>query len=101
MAAEYEKKMAQGRLETHFGGVERFAAIARQVKGWGERHLPPALFETLSATPDGIAALHHMMRAGEPRFLAGMATRRSVTRSDCAAWPRRARGSRDSPSADR
>ena len=73
MAAEYEKKMAQGRLEAHFGGAERFAAIARQVKGWGERHLPPALFETLSATPDGIAALHHMMRAGEPRFLAGEA----------------------------
>ncbi len=38
MAAEYEKKMAQGRLEAHFGGAERFAAIARQVKGWGERH---------------------------------------------------------------
>ena len=71
MAAEYEKKMAQGRLEAHFGGAERFAAVARQVKGWGERHLPPALFETLAATPDGIAALHHMMRAGEPRFLAG------------------------------
>lgn len=33
MAAEYEKKMAQGRLEAHFGGPERFAAIARQVKG--------------------------------------------------------------------
>jgi hypothetical protein len=73
MAAEYEKKLAQGRLEAHFGGPERFAAIARQVKAWGERHLPPALFETLAATPDGIAALHHMMRAGEPRFLAGEA----------------------------
>ena len=71
MAAEYEKKLAQGRLEAHFGGAERFAAIARQVKSWGQRHLPPELFETLAATPDGIAALHHMMRAGEPRFLAG------------------------------
>jgi hypothetical protein len=51
MAAEYEKKMAQGRLEAHFGGPERFAAIARQVKGWGERHLPKPLFETLAPRP--------------------------------------------------
>jgi hypothetical protein len=42
MAAEYEKKMAQGRLEAHFGGPERYAAIARQVKAWGECHLPAA-----------------------------------------------------------
>jgi hypothetical protein len=71
MAAEYEKKMAHAKLKAHFGGPERFAAIARQVKGWGQRHLPKPLFETLSASPDGIAALHHMMRAGEPRFLGG------------------------------
>ncbi len=71
MAAEYEKKVAHGRLEAHFGGPERFSAIARQVKAWGARHLPKPLFETLSATPDGIAALHQMMRAGEPRFIGG------------------------------
>jgi hypothetical protein len=82
MAAEYEKKMAQGRLEAHFGGPERFAAIARQVKAWGQRHLPPALFETLAATPDGIAALHHMMRAGEPRFLAGDAPAAGPTQDE-------------------
>jgi hypothetical protein len=82
MAAEYEKKMAQGRLEAHFGGPERFAAIARQVKAWGQRHLPPTLFETLSSTPDGIAALHHMMRAGEPRFLAGDAPAAGPTQDE-------------------
>jgi hypothetical protein len=82
MAAEYEKKMAQGRLEAHFGGPERFAAIARQVKAWGQRHLPPALFETLAATPDGIAALHHMMHAGEPRFLAGDAPAAGPTQDE-------------------
>jgi hypothetical protein len=82
MAAEYEKKLAQGRLEAHFGGPERFAAIARQVKAWGQRHLPPALFETLSATPDGIAALHHMMRAGEPRFIAGDAPAQGPTQDE-------------------
>ena len=71
MAAEFERRLAQAKLEQHFGGAERFAGIARQVKGWAERHLPKPLYETLSATPDGIAALHHMMRAGEPRFVGG------------------------------
>ena len=95
MAAEYEKKMAQGRLEAHFGGPERFAAIARQVKGWGERHLPPALFETLSATPDGIAALHHMMRGGEPRFLAGDAPAAGPSQNELDALVRDPRYWRD------
>ncbi len=82
MAAEYEKKMAQGRLEAHFGGAERFGAIARQVKAWGSRHLPKPLFETLSATPDGIAALHQMMRAGEPRFIGGDAPAAGPTQDE-------------------
>jgi hypothetical protein len=71
MAREYERRLGQSRLAAHFGGHERFEALARQVRAWGERHLPQPLFETLAATPDGIVALHHMMRAGEPRFLAG------------------------------
>ncbi len=95
MAAEYEKKMAQARLEAHFGGSERFAAIARQVKGWGERHLPQPLFETLAATPDGIAALHHMMRAGEPRFVAGEAPAAGPTQDELEALVRDPRYWRD------
>ena len=43
MAAEFERRLAQAKLEQHFGGAERFAGIARQVKGWAERHLPRAL----------------------------------------------------------
>jgi len=71
MARDYERRLGQARMEAHFGGPERFTAIARQVRAWGERHLPKGLFETLTQNPDGIVALHHMMRAGEPRFLAG------------------------------
>jgi len=71
LARDYECRLGQARMEAHFGGPERFTAIARQVRAWGERHLPKPLFETLTQSPDGIVALHHMMRAGEPRFLAG------------------------------
>jgi hypothetical protein len=88
MAAEFEKKLGQARLETHFGGPERFAAIARQVKAWGQRHLPKALYDTLAATPDGIAALHHMMRAGEPRFVGGAGPAGAPTQSELDALVR-------------
>jgi len=95
MAAEYEKKMAQARLEAHFGGPERFTAVARQVKAWGARHLPSQLFETLSSTPDGIAALHQMMRAGEPRFLAGDASAAGPSQDELDALVRDPRYWRD------
>jgi hypothetical protein len=70
MAAEYERRLAQQRLEAHFGGAEAYAAMAPQVAAWGRKHLPERLYAQLSGDPDGIVALHHMMRSGEPKFLA-------------------------------
>jgi hypothetical protein len=95
MAREHERRLAQARLEAHFGGPERFEALARQVRAWGERHLPRHLFETLSETPDGIVALHHMMRAGEPRFLAGDKPAAGPTQAELEALVRDPRYWRD------
>lgn len=95
MAREHERRLAQARLEAHFGGPERFAALARQVRAWGERHLPRHLFETLSETPDGIVALDHMMRAGEPRFLAGDKPAAGPTQAELEALVRDPRYWRD------
>ena len=61
----------RGRLEEQFGGPERFANVAQQIKAFGERHLEPATYETLSRTYDGVMALHAMMRAKEPEIVAG------------------------------
>jgi len=58
------------------------------VKGWAERHLPKPLYESLAATPDGIVALHHMMRAGEPRFAVNEAPAAGPSQSEFDALVR-------------
>ncbi len=65
-AAEFEADRERARLAEHFGGPERFAEVARQVGAWGRAHLPPAVFEALAATFDGVLAMQQMMQKGEP-----------------------------------
>jgi hypothetical protein len=60
----------RNRLTEHFGGPERFGAIAKQLKSFGERHLEPSTYEALSRSFDGVMALHAMMRAREPEIVA-------------------------------
>jgi len=95
MAAEFERRLAQAKLEQHFGGAERFAGIARQVKTWAERHLPKPLYESLASTPDRTAALHHMMRAGEPRFVGNEAPASGPSQGELDALVRDPRYWRD------
>jgi hypothetical protein len=63
-------KASRDRLAEHFGGPERFGAIAKQLKAFGERHLEPSTYEALSRSFDGVMALHAMMRAKEPEIVA-------------------------------
>lgn len=95
IAAEYERRLSEAKLETHFGGRERYTAVARQVRAWGQRHLPKALFDQLSASPDGIVALHQMMRAGEPRFVSGDAAPSAPSQHELDALVRDPRYWRD------
>ena len=48
-------------LEQAFGGAEQFNQIAHQIATWGEKHLAPNVFETLSQSKDGILTMYHMM----------------------------------------
>ncbi|WP_240476774.1 capsid assembly protein [Geminicoccus roseus] len=66
-----QAQASRGRLEEHFGGPERFGAVARQLKSFGERHLDPSTYQALSRTYDGVMALHAMMRAKEPEIVTG------------------------------
>jgi hypothetical protein len=95
MAKEFERRLAEAKLEAHFGGPERYATLARQVRAWGERNLPRALFEQLAASPDGIVALHQMMRAGEPRFISGDAPQAGPNQGELDAMVRDPRYWRD------
>jgi len=70
LIAEITNELQQGamvaQLETRFGGKDKWQETSRQLKAWGQAHLPPDTFETLSLSVDGIAAMHRMMKSDEP-----------------------------------
>jgi hypothetical protein len=70
---EIEAQQQADRLRQHFGGAEAWGRTARQLRGWGEAHLDPAVLETLASSYEGILALHQMMQASEPELMVGEA----------------------------
>ena len=55
----------QSRLETEFGGPDRWKEMRRQMRKWGERNLPHGAVEHLASSYDGVMAIHRMMSAGD------------------------------------
>jgi hypothetical protein len=58
-------------LAAHFGGQEKWQALARQLKTWGQANLPDETYRALASSHDGVLALHEMMRVREPSVLGG------------------------------
>lgn len=65
-AQQFEADRQTERLHAHFGGEERFRRLAAQASAWGRSNLPPAVFEALATTCEGVIALERMMQGGEP-----------------------------------
>jgi hypothetical protein len=66
-------------LKSHFGGEDRWQQLAPQLAAWGRRALPSEAFEVLTATADGVKALHRLMTAqGEPSLGRSAAPRDEV-----------------------
>jgi len=65
-AAQYEADRQRDRLIAHFGGEDRYRAIARQLAAWGRANLPPAVFDAMAGTAEGVIALSGMMDRKEP-----------------------------------
>lgn len=57
------------RLANRFGGTEAWRALAGQIKTWGRANLSDEVFATLSASYDGVLAMHQMMQGPEPTVL--------------------------------
>jgi hypothetical protein len=68
---EVERGREAERLAERFGGPEAFRATARQLATWGKANLSPEVYEALSASYDGVLALHKMMQAEEPGLVGG------------------------------
>ncbi|MDB5379067.1 MAG: hypothetical protein JWR00_3513 [Rubritepida sp.] len=65
-AQQFEADRQAENLRAHFGGDERFRRVAAQISAWGRANLPPAVFEALATTSEGVLALERMMQGGEP-----------------------------------
>lgn len=57
------------RVVDHFGGVEAWARVSRQLLAFGRKNLPPAMLQSLSSSYEGILQLHRMMldKSGNPK----------------------------------
>ncbi len=65
-AAEFEANRQREKLAAHYGGEERFKAMAAQLSAWGRAKLPAPVYAALSSTAEGVLALERMMQGGEP-----------------------------------
>ena len=66
-----DKMTDEARLEQQFGGTQKWTETRRQLQVWGQRHLPPDAYASLSSSYDGVLALHRLMQSGEPSVLRG------------------------------
>ena len=65
-AAQYEADRQREKLAQHYGSADRFGQVAAQLKAWGSTNLPPAVFQALSSTAEGVLAMEQMMQRPEP-----------------------------------
>ena len=68
-AVEFEAERQTERLAQHFGGVDKWEQVSRQMLDWGKAHLPTPALQALSTTYEGCLALHAMMQNGEPELV--------------------------------
>lgn len=67
--SEIKAEQELARLHQHFGGADAWRETARQLKSWAAANLTDEVRATLTASYDGVLALHQMMRASEPALL--------------------------------
>ncbi len=66
-------------LAMHFGGAQKWQAIAPQIKTWAQANLTDEVYESLGSSSDGVIAIYHMMQAREPNVISEAAIPASET----------------------
>jgi len=54
------------KLIQHFGGVEKWKEVSRQLLSFGQKNMPADVLDNLSSSFEGVLALHKMMKSEEP-----------------------------------
>lgn len=73
------QEIERSQLATHFGGEQKWQAIAPQIKIWAEANLSDEVYDSLGSSADGVVAIHHMMQAREPNVISEAAVPTSRT----------------------
>jgi hypothetical protein len=69
MNRETRQEVECSQLAAHFGGQEKWQAIAPQIKTWAKANLNDDLYDSLGSSADGVVAIYHMMQAREPSVI--------------------------------
>ncbi len=66
ITADFQADREVEKLVNHFGGPDKWKEVSRQLLAFGKKNLAPDVLESLSASHEGVLALHRMMQSDEP-----------------------------------
>ena len=66
ISADYEADRQVEKLINHFGGAEQWKSVSRQLLAFGQKSLPADVLANMSASYEGVLALHRLMMSEEP-----------------------------------
>lgn len=66
MAADFQADREVERLVTHFGGLDKWNEVSRQLSAFGKKNLPDDVMAGLACSYEGVMALYRMMKADQP-----------------------------------
>ncbi len=72
MAGDFQADREVEKLIEHFGGVEKWQEVSRQLLAYGQKSLPADVLDSLSSSYEGVIALYNMMQGKEPTMTANM-----------------------------
>ena len=68
IASDFKAEHEVEKLIEHFGGVERWNEVSRQLLSFGQKNLPADALDSLTSSYEGVVALYNMMNEGEPQI---------------------------------
>lgn len=88
MRSEFEADREVEKLIQHFGGVEKWKEISRQLLAFGQKHLTQDVLENLASSYEGVLALQRMMKSEEPGLKRDHVTSNAVDEQDLQSMMR-------------
>lgn len=66
ITADAEADRQVEKLIAHFGGVQQWKTVSKQLLAFGQKALPPEVLENMTQSFEGVMALHRLMQSEEP-----------------------------------